>query len=252
MKSKIAFCLFLSVVVWGFFVIPEIHSRSLNEDEQLIRVGTGAFKDGFYDIAETQFTNFISNYPKHARVFDIYYLLGRTLVLRGKLREARTVLAKIINEGKNFENMDDTLLGMAELEMKLGNHEEAAKLLQSIIKRYPKFDQIDHSYYLLGLLELVSNQLTAAESTFKKVSQSSKNDDLLLTSTFWLGVLSFKQKQYETATGYFQSLWENQKSISPEYIKHTLFWLGEAQLKLGRFNEAKLFFKTFHDRFKND
>ena len=252
MKRKIAFCLFLSVVVWGFFLIPENHSKTLNEDEQLIWVGTGAFKDGFYDIAERQFTNFVSNYPKHARVFDIYYLLGRTLVIKGKLKEARTVFSKIINEAKSFENMDDTLLGMAELEMRLGNRDEAAKLLLSIIKRYPKFDQIDHSYYLLGLLELGSNQLTVAESTFKKVSQYSKNNELIRSSLFWLGLLSFRQRQYETAAGYFQTLWENPKSLPPGYLKYALFWLGESQLKLGRMNEANRYYQIFHDRFKND
>jgi len=252
MKRKTAFCLFLSVVVWGFFLIPESHSKTLNEDEQLIWVGTGAFKDGFYDIAERQFTNFISNYPKHARVFDIYYLLGRTLVIKGKLKEARTVFSKIINEAKSFENMDDTLLGMAELEMRLGNRDEAAKLLLSIIKRYPKFDQIDHSYYLLGLLELGSNQLTVADSTFKKVSQYSKNNELIRSSQFWLGLLSFRQGQYETAAGYFQTLWENPKSLPPGYLKYALFWLGESQLKLGRMNEANRYYQIFHDRFKND
>jgi len=224
----------------------------LNEDEQLIWVGTGAFKDCFYDFAERQFTNFISNYPKHARVFDIYYLLGRTLVIKGKLKEARTVFSKIINEAKSFENMDDTLLGMAELEMRLGNRDEAAKLLLSIIKRYPKFDQIDHSYYLLGLLELGSNQLTVADSTFKKVSQYSKNNELIRSSQFWLGLLSFRQGQYETAAGYFQTLWENPKSLPPGYLKYALFWLGESQLKLGRMNEANRYYQIFHDRFKND
>ena len=252
MKGKITFCVFLSVIVWGFLLIPENHSKSLTEDEQLIWVGTGAFKDGFYDIAERQFTNFVSHYPKHARVFDVYYLLGRTLVIKGKLKEARTVFSKIVNEAKNFENMDDTLLGTAELEMRLGNREEAAKLLLSIIKRYPKYDQIDHSYYLLGLLELGSNQLTAAESAFKKVSQSSKNNELIRSSMFWLGLLSFRQKQYETAAGYFQTLWENPKSLPPGYLKYALFWLGESQLKLGRMNEANRFYQTFHDRFKND
>ena len=252
MKRKITFCVFLSVIVWGFLLIPENHSKSLTEDEQLIWVGTGAFKDGFYDIAERQFTNFVSHYPKHARVFDVYYLLGRTLVIKGKLKEARTVFSKIVNEAKNFANMDDTLLGTAELEMRLGNREEAAKLLLSIIKRYPKYDQIDHSYYLLGLLELGSNQLTAAESAFKKVSQSSKNNELIRSSMFWLGLLSFRQKQYETAAGYFQTLWENPKSLPPGYLKYALFWLGESQLKLGRMNEANRFYQTFHDRFKND
>ncbi len=249
---KIALCLVLSAAIWGFFLIPGGLSKSLNEDEQLIRVGTGAFKDGFYDIAERQFTNFISHYPKHVKVFDVYYLLGRTLVIKGKLREARTVFLKIVNEGKNFENMDDTLLGTAELEMRLGNREEAAILLQSIIRKYPKFDQIDRSYYLLGLLELESNQLTAAESTLKKVSQFGKNNELTRASLFWLGLASFRQRQYETAAGYFQTLWENPKSLSPGYLKYALFWLGEAQLKLGRMDEANRYYQTFHDRFRND
>jgi TolA-binding protein len=252
MKRKIAFCLFVSLFVWGFTLPSEGHSRSLNEDEQLIWVGTGAFKDGFYDIAEKQFANFLSNYPKHARVFDIYYLLGRTFVIKGKLKEARTVFSKVINEAKNFENMDDALLGMAELEMRLGNREEATKLLVSVIKRYPKFDQIDHSYYLLGLLELGSNQLISAESAFKKVSQYSKNDELIRSSLFWLGLLSFRQRQYETAVGYFQNLWENPKSLHPGYLKYALFWLGESQFRLGRMNEASRYYQTFHDRFKND
>jgi len=252
MKRKVAFCLFVSLFVWGLSLSPESHSRSLNEDEQLIWVGIGAFKDGFYDIAERQFSTFVSNYPKHTRVFDIYYLLGRTFVIKGKLKEARAVFSKIINEAKNFENMDDALLGMAELEMRLGNREEATKLLVSVIKRYPKFDQIDHSYYLLGLLELGSNQLTSAESALKKVSQYSKNDQLIRSSLFWLGLLSFRQRQHETAAGYFQNLWENPKSLPPGYLKYALFWLGESQFKLGRMNEASGYYRTFHDRFKND
>ena len=237
---------------YGFLFSQEGYSKSFSEDEQLMWVGIGAFKDGFYDIAEKQFSNFIKSYPKHDNVFDIHYLLGRTLFIKGKLKEAKAAFSKIINEGKNFENMDDTLLGLAEVEIKLGNREEASKLLLSVIKRFPKFDQIDYSYYLLGLIELGSNQLTASEFTFKKVSQNSKNNDLLRSSIFWLGVLSFKQRQYETAVGYFQNLWENPKSIPLEYLRYALFWLGETQLKLGRFHEAKLYYKTFVDRFKND
>ncbi len=242
----------MSIVVCSFFLVWESHSKTLSEDEQLIWVGTGAFKDGLYDIAERQFTNFLSNYPKHFRVFDIYYLLGRTLVIKGKLKEARTVFSRIINEGKSFENMDDALLGIAELEMRLGNREEAAKHLQSIIKRDAKFDQIDRSYYLLGLIELESNQLAAAELTLKKVSQYSKDGELIRSSLFWLGLVSFRQRQYETAVGYFQTLWQNPKSLPPGYLKYALFWLGESQLKLGRMNEANRYYQTFHDRFKND
>jgi TolA-binding protein len=252
MKVKIIFYLFLPFLITGFFFVQESHSKNISEDEQLVWVGTGAFKDGFYDIAEKQFSNFIKYYPKHDKVFDICYLLGRTLLIRGKLKDAKTVFLKILNESKTFENTDYTLFGMAEVEMRLGNREEAERLLLSIIKRFPKFEQIDYSYYLLGLHEIGSNQLTPAESAFKKVTQYSKNNELIHSSLFWLGLLSFKQKQYETAASYFKTLWEKPKSVPTEYLKYALFWLGETQLKLGRFNDAQTYYKTFYERFKKD
>jgi len=249
---KRALSLFLLLLIGGFLFRAESPARTFTEDEQLISVGTGAFRDGFFDIAEKQFSNFVKSYPKHDRVFDIYYLLGRTFLIKGRLNEARAAFSRIIQEGKNFENMDSALLAMAELETTLGNQEEAKKILLSLIKRFPKFEQIDYSYYLLGLLELGSNQFADAESALKKVSQYSKNDVLIRSSYFWLGILSFRQKQYGPATGYFQNLWENPKSVPPQYLRYALFWLGESQLKLGRIHEAKSFYQTFCDRFKND
>jgi TolA-binding protein len=227
-------------------------AKNISEEDQLIRVGTGAFKDGFYDIAEKQFLSFIKYYPKHDRVFDIYYLLGRTLSIKGKLKEAKGTFSKILNEGKYFENMDYVLLGIAELEMRLGNYDEAGKHLLSIIKNFPKFESIDYSHYLLGLLQLRSNQFGDAETYFEKVSQLSKNDELIRSSYFWLGLLAFRQKQYEKAAGYFQDLCGNPKSIPLGYLKYALFWLGESQLKLGRIQEAKQHYKTVYERFKND
>ncbi len=252
MKNKIFFYLFSLIVICSFSYVQEGYPKNFSEDEQLIRVGIGAFKDGFYDIAEKQFSNFIRFYPKHDKVFDICYLLGRTLLIQGKSKEAMSLFSKIIEEGKHFENMDYALLRMAEVKIRFGSRDEAAKYLLSIIKNSPKFEQIGYTYYLLGLLEFGSNQLAASESTFKKVSQYSKNNELIHSSFFWLGILSFKQRQYETAVGYFQNLWENHQSLPPEYIRYALFWLGEAQLKSGRFNEARLYFKTFYERFRND
>jgi len=252
MKTKVVLGFIFIGFVCGVLFVPGSYSRNLRDDEQLIWVGIGAFKDGFYDIAEKQFTAFVSTYPKHDKVFEIYYLLGRTLFIKGNLKEAKKVFSKIINEGTHFENTDYALLGMAELEMKLGNQGEAMKLLLTLIQKFPKFEQIDYSYYLLGLLQLGPNQLTAAESTFKNVSQYSNNNQLVGCSLFWLGVRSFRQKQYETASGYFQTLWEKPGSIPPEYLKYALFWLGESQLKLGRIDEAKHHYHTFCDRFKND
>ncbi len=224
----------------------------MGEDEQLISVGVGAFKDGFYDIAEKQFLSFIHIYPKHEKIYDVYYLLGRTLILRGKWKEAVSVLSKILQEAGKFENMDHVLFGLAEMKTRLGDRDEATRLLYTIIKKYPKFEQIDDCYFLLGLLEFESNQLKAAESTFKKISQTSKKNELIQYSHFWLGMISFKQKNYEKAANYFQDLWEKQKALPKEYLKYALIWLGESYRKTGQFHEAKNHYKTFYQLFKYD
>src|SRR5512139_3826520 len=125
MKNKRTFSFILILLIAGSFFGQETQAKSFTEDEQLISVGTGAFRDGFYDIAEKQFSNFVKIYPRHEKVFDIYYLLGRTFLIKGKLNDAKAAFSKIIREGRNFENMDSAFLSMAELEMMLGNQEEA-------------------------------------------------------------------------------------------------------------------------------
>ncbi len=252
MKRKIAFALCFILLICGIFSAQGVYSKNFSQEEQLILVGIGAFNDGFYDIAEKQFSLFIQDHSNHAKVYDISYLLGKTLLLKGKLKEAKSVFLKIASENKNFEYLDYTLFWLAEIETKLGNGEEAKKLLSSVIRRFPRFEWIDYCYYLLGLLDVGTNRFPQAETSFKKISLLSKNSELLGSSSFWLGILSFKQKDYEAAANYFRRVWDDPRSVPQGYLKYVLFWLGEAQFKLGRFNEAKLNYKTFYERFKND
>ena len=252
MKIKIIVYFLFIVLILFIFSLQNAHSKNLTEEEQLILVGTGGFNDGFYDIAEKEFEIFVRDYANHGKIYDICYLLGKTLLIKGKLKEARAVFLKIINENNNFEYMDYALFWVAEAERKLGNEEEAKKALLSIIKKFPKFAWIDYCYYLLGHLELASNKLTHAESYFKRASLSSNNNELIRSSIFWLGILSYKRNDFEATAAYFQTIWKDPKFFPHEYLRYVLFWLGEAQLKLGKFNDARLSYKTFSEQFKND
>jgi TolA-binding protein len=252
MKRKVGFYFIICILIGGFFIVESLYSKNITEEDQLILVGTGAFNDRFYGIAENQFSQFIRDYPHHGKVYDVCYLLGKTLLNMGKLREAKKVFLKIINESKNFEYMDYILFGVAEIETKLGNGEEAHRLLLLIIKRFPRFEWIDYSYYLLGLLDFGSNRLIQAESSFKKVSLLSKSNELIRSSWFWLGILYYKQNNYGAAADYFKRIWEDPKFVPQGYLKYALFWLGESQLKLNKFIDAEQNYKIFYERFKND
>jgi TolA-binding protein len=252
MIRKILFSFFWIAFLWGILDVQDLQSKNYTQDEQLILVGIGALNDGFYDIAEKQFSQFMKDYPNHEKGYEVSYLLGKTLFYKKKLRESKTLFLKILNENKTFEYTDHTLYWLAEIEIRLGYGEEARRFLSSIVKGFPRFEWIDYTYYLLGLLDFESNRLSQAEASFRKVPLSSRNHELIQASLFWLGLLSFRQRDYEGTIRYLKPLWEDPKLLPRGYLRYALFWLGEAQLRLGRFSDATFSFRTFHERFKND
>jgi len=252
MIKKVSFCSVAAFLLLGIFPLRDAFSKNMSDEEQLVVVGIGAFNDGLYDVAEKQFSQFIRDYPNHSRLYDVCFLLGKTLLIKGKLKEAKAVFSRIINESKNYESMDYIFFWVAEIEMKLGDGEESRRLLLAMMRKFPKFEWTDHSYYLLGHLNFQSNKLDDAEYSFKKVAESSRNNELAQCALFWLGIVNFKKGNYEAARIHFQAVWEDPKFIPQDYLKYGLFWLGEAQLRLGRFNDAKLNYTTFYGRFKND
>ncbi len=252
MSRKIVFFLLVIAILWDVFEAQDVHARNHPPDEQLLLVGVGAFNDGFYDIAEKQFSQLLRDYPNHEKRYEVCYLLGKTLFFRQMFRESKGFFKKIINENNRFEHIDYTLYWLSEIEIRLGNREEARKLLSSLVRRFPKFEWVDYAHYLLGLLDFEFNRLSQAEASLKKVPLSSRRPELVQAALFWLGLLSIRQKDYEGAIRNLKALWEEPKLPTQGYSRQTLFWLAEAQLRSGRFSDAAFHFRIFQERFKND
>jgi TolA-binding protein len=248
--------LFLFVIAmgasWTAPWVRPVDSKNLSQDEQLIWVGTGAFNDRLYDVAETQFLHFLKSYPNHLKVYDVCYLLGKTFLAKGKLIDAQKVLARIITESKSFEDTDYALFWLAQIEIRLGNAEEARRLLAGLTKRFPKFEWNDYSYYLLGLLDLGANRILPAESALKVVTTSSKRKDLVQSSFFWLEMIAYKKKEFGEAIRSYQNCTKDPKSLPQHYLQEGLFWLGEAHVNLGQFEEAKAVYKAYTEQFRQD
>lgn len=250
--KPLLFTVFLIILLTGIANENPAFSRTLSEDEKLIWVGTGAHNDGFYDIAEKQFSQFLRDYPDHAKIYDVSYLLGKTLYHQGKLKEARFWFLKIVNEHKAFDYMEYVLFWLGDIELSLGNHEGARRYYLSLRTRFPKFEGLGQVHYHLGLIEMVSNRPAQAESYLKRVFLTSKSQELLQATHFWLGFLCFKQNRLDEAMEYFKKVLSGLKSTSFPYLKYALFWLGDTYLKQKNFDEAKKTYQTLQERFKGD
>ncbi len=252
MRIRIPIHILLLFFAFEVIFAPILHSKNFKEEEKLILVGQGAFQDGFYEIAEKQFYQFVKEFPYHEKVNDVSYLLGKTLLAQRKIKEAKMVFSKILHSKRVFEQMDYTLFWLAVLEVSLGELDIAKTHLLTLIQRYPKFEWVDYAYYLLGHIDFGLNQFNQAESHFKRVTQISPKPELLIPSLFWLGLTSYKQKDFERAVSYFEKILDDSKSLSKEYLKFTLFWLGEAYFKLGQWEEAKSRWKIFIETYKEN
>jgi TolA-binding protein len=252
MKKSIFIYTLLSLLLFLPFSGQMAYGKTLSEDEKLILVGAGAFNDGFYDIAEKQFSQLLRDYPDHSKRYDVCYLLGKTLYSRDKLKEARSLFLKIINENKQFDYTEYILFWLADIEIRWGNNEGARRYFISLLNRYPKFEYLDRAHYFLGLIEFGSNRPSQAESYFKKTTALSRDPGLIQSSNFWLGILSFKQNRFEEAAVYFKAALPDLKPGSSFFTKYALLWAGETHLKSGKLEEAKNIYRSFDERFKGD
>src|SRR3972149_5321081 len=132
MREK-AFLYFFFFLACLMLVFPQ-HSIAKNssEEEKILKVGVGALRDGFDEIAEKQFSQFRMDYPNHPRSHETWYLLGKTFFKRGKWKETRTAFSRILQENKNFESTDYVLFWLAVADMRLGDGEAARKAVLSL------------------------------------------------------------------------------------------------------------------------
>ncbi len=229
-----------------------VSARTLSEDEQLIHVGVGAFQDGVYDIAERQFSLLVKDFPNHSKLNDVLYLLGKTLLSQGKLKEASGVFSRIVHENRSVDSMDYVLFWLAQTEMRLGNPEATRKWLLLLTRNHPKFEYMDYACYHLGCLDVEANRPDRAEPYFDRVLVLSKRPALLHASAFWLGLVSAKQGKYEKAIFYFGPLREDSKGAAFGNGRETLFWLAEAQWRQGQFQEALRNYQTLYNEYRTD
>lgn len=252
-KGTIRFLILLvALLSCGLWARPLVEGRSSVQGDALLRVGTGALNDGFYDVAEKQFQIFQQEYPTHERIWDVTYLLGRTLFLQGKFREAKAQFSKILTSNKAFEQTDFVLFWNAVTATKLDDPDSARRYLTDLVRRFPRFEWVDYAHYLLGLIELERENLSAAESSLRSIAQLSPTKELTYAASFWLGLLAYRRGDYATAAGYLRPLADIPIPALQEKGKQALFWLAESEVKLKQFKEARLHYKAYAERFKGD
>ena len=251
MPSKIILLLFLLFplqypIQWG------VASAASPSRERLFTIAIGAFNDKFYSFAENQFEKYIESYPHSPNIDRVYYLLGRTYYLQGKVLEAKEVFQKVVHEFPSFEHMGNTLFWLGRTWLELGNQEEAVKYYRRLVFRHHENEHLSEAYFDLGNIYVQWKRFVEAEYYLRELMSHPIGGDTLTQAQYWLGLIFFNEGRYREAEKQLDKLVGNPASSQKPFFREALFLLAEIRLRLSRYEKARQAYLTFTRLFPKD
>ncbi len=215
-------------------------------------IAIGAFNDKFYGFAENQFKTYIESYPRSPNIDRVYYLLGRTYYLQGKILEAKEVFQTVVREFPSFQQRGNALFWLARTWLELGNYEEAVKYYRKFILRHHKNEHLSEAYFDLGNIHVQWKRFIEAEYYLKELMSYPIAEDTLIQARYWLGLIFFNQGRYREAEDQLDKLTSNPASSRKPYFREALFLLAEIRLRLTRYEKARQAYLAFVQLFPKD
>jgi len=216
--------------------------------QELFQVGTGAFDDGFYQVAEAQFHEFLQAYPQHSHVLDVMYLLGKALYEQKKFAEAKEVFISLITSQKIFHASDAAYFWLGRSCEKLDEFFNAQSNLLTIVTKYPHSLWYQSSLLLLGKISFQEGRYKRSEMYLRKLLQDRRMSPSLSCGTkFWLGLTLYKQRKYKEAEDLLQEVVDSEEQ--EDLLEEALYWLGETHIKLKKYKKGVVVFLSLLDQF---
>jgi TolA-binding protein len=239
----------ISLIVLCFILLsPLPSSGSSSSPQELLHMGIGAFNDGFYQVAEAQFREFLQAHPLHSHVPEVKYLLGKALYEQQKFTEAKEVFVALLTPSAVFQAKDAAYFWLGRSCEQLADLSSAHTSFLTVVKKYPHSLWYQSSLYLLGKISFQEGRHKRAEMYFRKVLQVRRISlSLSYNAKFWLGLSLYEQRRYKEAENFLQEVVESKSNKG--LLEEALYWLGEMHIKLEKYKKGAAVFRSLLDQF---
>jgi TolA-binding protein len=216
--------------------------------QELLQVGTGAFTDGFYQVAEAQLREFLKAYPQDPNYSQVTYLLAKALYEQEKFAEAKETFITLLTVYPDFPARDAAYFWLGRSCEHLDDVSSAQSSLLTVVTQYPSSDWYHFSLFLLGKISFHEGRYKRAEMYLRKTHQDPNISPSLLCNTqFWLGLTLFEEQRYKESEDFFEGVVDSNGNEG--LLEETLYWLGETHLKLQKYRRGAAVFGSLLDLF---
>jgi len=181
--------------------------------DAMVDKGISAYRNNYYKIALAQFEQVMEAHPEHPRAEQAISLRGWMLYLMGRDQEAREV-------GERF------------------------------LEAYPDSEYEPHVRLWLAGMSFNRGLYEQAEEEFTTLAEKAAEVDVQIQGLYYAGRAALARKAYDQALERFTSALERagesgEETLAMDYVQESLFYKGDAQTELDRFDEAIVTFNRF-------
>jgi len=160
-------------------------------EEQDYAFAYGLFKDGLFQNAAEQFTNFVKKYPQSIKIQDAQFLY-------------------------------------ADCFFQMEKYGDAAREFSSFVRHYPFSPLSDNARFRLGDTYARLNRSRDAIETYKSILDQPKNPAVAGEAAYWIAEIYFKESDYANAVKYYALSFEGYPGHRlQDYAAYSVAWTSQ-------------------------
>lgn len=157
------------------------------------------YSDGYYDLAASQYAQFIANYPDDSRVPLAYFMRGKSLMEIERWNDARASMLRVALEFSQSKNAAEALYSAAVCLRNLNRWREAARGFLSVSEFYPKSEFSARGMVDAGIIYRISGDADKAKVAFERILSAYPGTISAALAYYNLGEIAEEAGDDETA-----------------------------------------------------
>ncbi len=229
-------------------------------EEMMFLLGNAQFNQGKYEEANAQYSKYMAEFPKGKGVHyeEAYYRKGLCSLFEGKYPEALQAANDYLSHYPRGDFARDAKYRRAVCEYAGGDYDAVIKSCTDWVQANSGDPQAAEVLALLGdaytATDKTDQALTAYTQSYKAVPIGNPgedvNDKVLNYSLFEASKILQKQGAWDKVAAMFQEF-VRQRPDHPTDVS-AAFWIGRADAKLGKVDEAKHFLAEMSQKYIDD
>lgn len=204
------------------------------------QLGYAYFKQNDFENAVSSFNKILDE--KNNVSQKAYYNLGECYLYLEKKSEALNAFKSASEMDFDLKVKEDATLNYAKLSYEEGNpYKSVAEVLQDFLKAYPKNPSYEEINGLVVTSYLYQQDYEGALEYLAK-NKSRQNEELTYEVSYYRGIQLFNENKLQESIPYFL---QGIKSIESDVQAKAQYWNGEANYRLGNYEEARDRFLEF-------